>query len=1202
MHLREIEIKGFKSFANKIKLTITPGITVIVGPNGCGKSNITDAVRWILGEQNIRSLRGNNLTDMIFAGNKQQKMRNFAEVSILFDNVDRKLAIDSEHVELKRVIYRSGNSENYINGLPCKLRDIHDLFLGTGLGRNSYSIIAQGKVDFVLNSKPSERRILFEEAANISSYKSKKETTIKKLDSVKNNLVRINDILSEVKESLTHYKKKADDLNLYYSYRDYIKKAEFYLLSQQYLLYQKNIMKFEEILAHLKEEMKAIEDSTNNYKKKIIQIENEKYLLEKQLDDIGDSFQKNETEKNDYNNQLILLKQKQSETSQRINNIRGDIESSDEQYKKFNEAISNIEKDFQKTEHDHLLVVKNKEKNSVLLNKHNIISNFYNKAISKIQTDKKYFADKYTNKYREQMIKEETMINSIKYSLLEIKKQSTSMESELQKNKKWLQNIEKKLTDYESEKLQLQQEKTSFENALNKSRIAMEQESDILRNFNNDIVLKSKEKEFLIELVKNQPNKKKIINKHILTSNNIQNQIIDYPEVTKLIQFIPDNFKELFRFILNDKIFFLRTHSSEIVADLNNILKTNQIGQVKLIADDFFEKDKFKELQNNLNKKYSSKPRILGIASELITYSSEYKSFFRILLGDILIVEDIYTAINVYKYKEKSEPFAVASLDGVFIDFNGIVTLNVSLENVENANIFLPKEKIEKIDREIMIINENIAKHRNKYNKAKNDNNYFLKRIKDLDSKINISINKINNNNSDIVELNKKIVDLEKQIKLLHLKKNVELEKKKSLDDGIKISQSNIDNILEYSHSLQIYHDCILKLYNNCIKNIEKLKKNIENSQMEITWNQERKSILQKRKSEMDHFIQTYQQEKSLRKEKLIQYVNEKKQLIEKTDILEKKLNETIHQIKLLDDKKVKIKEILKEQEKMLRKTREEIEVKQKIFEEKKNKYHENEMGKVQNQEKMNHLLNSIQEQYNSSLDEILLHKNEVKSQKEAYSEITKYKENITAMGQLNFDALQEYKNQSERYNDLQNKRDDIIKSKERLISLIREIDRIAEDNFYKTFLRVENSFKDIFQKLFNGGQVSLELTNENKLLETGIEVMVQPPGKKLQNISLLSTGEKALTAIALLFALWKANPSPFCLFDEIDSALDESNSIRLASFLRNEDLKDAQIIIITHQRGVMESADSLYGITMEGSGVSKLMSVKILDTEEQKN
>jgi chromosome segregation protein len=1199
LYLKEIEIKGFKSFANKIKLTITPGITVIVGPNGCGKSNITDAVRWILGEQNIHSLRGNNLTDMIFAGNKQQKMRNFAEVSILFDNFDRKLELDSEQVEIKRTVFRSGNTENYINGVPCKLRDIHNLFLGTGLGKNSYSIIAQGKVDFVLNSKPSERRILFEEAANISSYKNKKEATIKRLDSVKSNLIRINDILSEVKENLNYYKKKADDLKLYYSYRDYIKKSEYYLLSQQYLLYEKNIIKFDKMLNNLKDDLKTIEKLLNNCKKTITQIENKKILLDKQLNDIEKSLQANESEKINCNNQLILSKQKQSEITQRINNIQEDIGTSNEQYKKFRETIISIEKDIQKADSNHSVISQNKTKYDVLLKKYRVIFDNYNKVSSVIKEDNKYFTEQCINKYKEQKIKDETMIRSIDYTLRDIKKEYISISDELRNNQKWLHNIENNLNDYENEKTSTQQEKIYLESSLNKSKLIVEEEESILRDFNNDIILKSKEKDFLIELEKNQPKKENTINEYILKKCDFKNQVINFSGIIEKIHFIPDNLKDAIHFVLNDKLNILLANSIEMTSILNNILKTNHIGQTQLIANDIFEKEKYEKIRNNIGEIYIRHKNVLGFANDLIKYPPEYDILFSILLGHILVVKDTNTAINIYK--NRKDNLAVISLDGIFIDINGIITLNTFSESGNN-NLILPRAKIEKLDSEIISIKNNLTKHENIYNNAKKDSLLFLKRIKEIDNKINIYVSKINKNNNDIIEMNKKIDELQKQLKALNFKKNTELDKKQNLNKNIDFYQSNIEKLLNYNQYVKRYYNCTLKIINICNTTVDYLQKKIENSKMEISWDEERKNILQKRKIEMQHFIQTYHQEEKFREEKIIQKNNEKSQLIKETEILENKLKQIIEKIKILEDKRKSIKENIKEQEIILRKIHEDIEKNQTKYEEKKNKYHENEMGKFQNKEKMNNLFSTIKEQYNSSIDEILMHKNELSSQKEAYTKIAKYKEKITAMGQLNFDALKEYKNQSDRYDDLQNKKNDIMQSKEKLINLIKEIDRIAEDNFYKTFLKVENSFKDIFQKLFNGGQVSLELTNENKLLETGIEVMAQPPGKKLQNISLLSTGEKALTAIALLFALWKANPSPFCLFDEIDSALDESNAIRLASFLRNEDLKDAQIIIITHQRGVMESADALYGITMEGSGISKLMSVKILDTEEQKN
>lgn len=292
MYLKEIGIKGFKSFANKIKLNITPGITVIVGPNGCGKSNIIDAVRWLLGEQSIRSLRGARVTDMIFSGNKEQKMKNYAQVSMLFDNSDRLFSLDTEEVEVKRIVYRSGDIENYINGVPCKLKDIQELFLGVGLGKNSYSIIAQNRTSFVLNAKPAERRMLFEEASDVAVYRAKKENALKKLEATENNLLRINDILFEVGEVLARSKKKFDDLEIYKSYQDNVRKLEYYLFCQQFKLLQRNINRGYKKVEKYKEEITKINKNLLFHKNKIAQIEQQRGQAEGLLNERLDSFQK----------------------------------------------------------------------------------------------------------------------------------------------------------------------------------------------------------------------------------------------------------------------------------------------------------------------------------------------------------------------------------------------------------------------------------------------------------------------------------------------------------------------------------------------------------------------------------------------------------------------------------------------------------------------------------------------------------------------------------------------------------------------------------------------------------------------------------------------------------------------------------------------------------------------------------------------
>jgi chromosome segregation protein len=1197
LYLKEIEIKGFKSFANKIKLNITPGITVIVGPNGSGKSNITDAVRWILGEQNIRSLRGNKITDMIFSGNNDQKIRNFAEASILFDNNDRKLPVDSEEVQLKRIVYRSGETENYINNLPCKLRDIHELFQGTGLGRNSYSIIAQGKVDFVLSAKPTERRTLFDEASNISSYNNKKEVAIKKLDLVDNNLFRVSDILAEVKENLYHYKKKADELKLYHSYRDNIKKLEFFFLSQQYLLYHKNIRNSDKNLSYLKNEIVKIDKILTDEKKKIIQIEQEKNHLEQQLNDSENNFQVSEREKNNINSLLIVLKQKKLEIAQRIKNLHEDAERAFKQLQKFRDSISDIDKDIQETNQNTSIMKEEFNQKEALKEKLHNVFTYYKQKEQKIENDRQNFNANYASLYREERIKEETVLESLESSLGEIKKEKENIHSKLQNKKKWLENIATNIGYLENNINHLKKEKNQIEELLTKNMLIIDQKTNFIQNYSNDIILKNKEKDFLEELRKKNQIESVSPNDEELWNKKYSQDIEWIGEVNSLIEHIPDKIEKVIRSILYDRTKLIRVNNSKNIVYINQLMKARNLGQIKIIADNIISK---KDLNMKEIGDIANQQKILGFANQLISFPLQYKNVFKILLGHILVVEDMKTVFNLFeKLRGKC---MIISLDGMVIDFKGIITLH----NISGAKLFhdyhLPVKRIAQLEEEIRSTHTKIEQHQGVLKDRDSKNKILYQKIESINQQIEKYVVKLREEKDHSLEMNKKILEMQSRSEELTNEQKEQDKGREHLKKNIVISQTNIKQIEKYMAIFHLYLQTLSKLKDLCVKDLDRLQKNLENMKMKFNWNKEREILLQKRKKEMNHFIQGYHYEEKERQEKINNYNKEKLQLIDQENTLKEKLRLLLEDRKRWDTERIRHKDILKEKDGLIKSSREKLEENQRKLEDKKNILHRDEMSHVQNQEKMNHLIHTIKNQYNVSVEEILLHKNEANSQKEASEKIAEYKEKIGSMGQINFDALQEYQNQSSRFADLQGKKDEIMQSKEKLINLINEIDRVAEYHFYQTFLKVEVSFKDIFQKLFHGGEVSLELSDNKKLLETGIEVMVQPPGKNLQNISLLSTGEKALTAIALLFALWKANPSPFCFFDEIDSALDEVNALRLAYFLKNEDLKDAQIIIITHQKEVMEAADALYGIIMEGYGVSKLMSVRMLDLGEWQN
>ncbi|MFW6130667.1 MAG: AAA family ATPase, partial [Atribacterota bacterium] len=796
MQLKEIKIKGFKSFANKIKLNITPGITVIVGPNGCGKSNITDAVRWILGEQNIRSLRGSNLTDMIFSGNSEQKMRNIAEVSILFDNVDRKLSIDSEEVELKRIIYRSGETENYINGISCKLRDIHELFWGTGLGKNSYSIIAQGKVDFVLNAKPSERRILFEEASNISSYKNKKDAAIKKLEHTQDNLLRVNDILSEVKENLLHYQNKADDLKAYQFYRDNIRKLELYLLSQQYLLYQKNTKKFADKLSTLKEEIIKIEKIIITNKEEIHQKEQRKIHFEKQLNDSENHFQQSEKEKIDISNQLIVLQQKIKEISQRTVNLHEDIEDAKKQFVKFKDTLANIDKSIQETNQKSNLAKERYQRNDIFLQKYHVLFTYYEGRISNIEENSRRLNKRYLIQYREKRIKEETLLKSSKMSLDDINREKKIINSKINTNCKEIQNTEEKKIFYEKKIKQLKEERRRTEKLLADSKLFINTETKKVQNYSNDILLKNKEKDFLDELIKNQQDININIKKELLEKN-LEN-IYLLEGIHDIVNEVPDSLKKLISFLLKDKVPLIRiAHLDKIPIIIDKNLQKNSIGQIKVISEDIISKENFQKRTKEL-KYIMDKDSVLGFANQLISYPPEYKKILEVLLRNILVVRNMETAFQlVVKLKEQ---WVIASLDGVIIDINGIITLNYFSEDRRYSE-HIPRERIKKLEQEIKYIDAEKKKIQEKLNLRKNDNQKLSGKYEQIERQLEDYTSGLHKQDNYLFEINRKITDLKNQLTSLNNKERVEEEKRKGLEKNISIFRLRIRQIEEHLKS-----------------------------------------------------------------------------------------------------------------------------------------------------------------------------------------------------------------------------------------------------------------------------------------------------------------------------------------------------------------------------------------------------------------
>lgn len=1184
MFLKELEIYGFKSFGKKINLSFNSGVTAIVGPNGCGKSNITDAVRWVLGEQNIRSLRGKQLTDIIFSGNHSEKPLNIAEVSLTLDNSEKVLPVDREEINIKRRIYRSGETENMINGIPCKLKDIQELFMNTGLSKNAYSIVAQGEIDLILNAKPSERRYLFEEAASISKYKYEKQKTFKRIEVIDNNLDKIENIISEIKNQLLILEEEAEHLKNYKVCQEKIKNLELFLIYQKYNLcrtnlsrIKKNLEQYEkekdEIIKNIKKdeskinslsiELTNLKEEQEKYKYENYELDNRKKIIQSEL---NLRVQK----KTDVEKRLIDLKKEVESFSQKIvvckQNIEAvnlDILGVNTKLDSSNQKIIDLDREFENMSKftDSLYTL---ESNS-------------NKLLKKI-SEKELFL-------KEKKIKYKTTLDIININLEKIRKKRILLENQLKnmviKESNYRKILKEDRKNEDEARFKLNEEKIKESESVLK-RLQSEVEKDKhtinLREERIDILKKTID----VNGKKNGQNAKAFYSKYYQKyPNDICEKLIE------LIDSIPKKYEKVIEIALKESLHSIVVNNISSALDIINSLSENELDEIKLLPLDLIEK--IKTLPDD-RVKFQNK-NIYGLASSLINYSQKHQNLFKALLGNILIVEDIKTALDVSnKYLGK---YKIISLEGMVINIDGSVDVYSNSKNYQEGFYYIEKE-IKETDKEIEDLKLKIAKNDNsieKYNNIYNslwEENKKIKRLLQENEK-NVIIN-MDNLNRITISTN----ELKENLKNIFIEENILLEEKENISKKYSIFEKNHNIFFEYSKNINQAVKTINQIVargNGRINNLSREKNNLKNA---ILLNKEKLISL---KEKVENIYQ-YKNEHltDLKKKKDIV-----KEYSEKLNNLLMEIEEYNVQISRLDinnptvfKKAEEIKEILRKKSILLENIQKAKINRQKRYESIKEQQHKEEILEVQYQEKYDNVEYEINKNYNLPVEKLELYKNISGSQKEANQKIEILREDILKMGQINFEAENRYRSQLQRYDSLREKYNEMCQAKESLEVIISEIDQIATERFKKTFNQVKIYFNDIFKKIFSGGEGRLIINYDKDILNSGIEIIARPPGKKTQNIELLSSGEKALTAIALLLALWKANPSPFCLFDEIDTSLDDTNTGKLVNILRGEDLNHSQLIVITHQKTMMESADTLYGITMEETGISKLVSVKL--------
>ena len=1180
MYLKRLEMQGFKSFADKTVLEFMPGITSVIGPNGSGKSNISDAIRWILGEQSMKSLRGAKTQDIIFAGTQNRKSLGFAEASLIFDNTDGSLPIEYSEVTITRKIYRSGETGYYINKVPCRLKDVVELFMDTGIGRDGYSIIGQGKIDEILSNKSEDRRHIFEEAAGIVKYRARKEETEKKLEQTKLNLLRINDILSELENNIEPMQQQAEKAKKYLNLKEELKKIEIGLF-----LY--NIDKNKKSLEELTEDEKIMNDTLNQEEGKLEKIKISKEELKSEIDEIITHIEElqnigfeSQKEIEQINSNINVSQTKIENNIENITRYKTDIENLENKIAELSEEVEN-----RKNKKENLQ--KNKEKfENELKAKETELGEILEKLSTKeleIEKIKQQIEENVDQKYELQSqasIGNANIENNIKRQS-QIKQEITNNVFELDKIRMKKEDIFKNFQQIEQERNTLLKQIEEINNEKIKFEAKVKEYNLQIENYTNEQRMKKSRHDFLVETEKEKEGYVKSVKQLLVDCEKNAELKKGMHGVLANIISVPKEYETAIEMSLGASLQNIVTESEEDAKKLIEYLKTNNFGRASFLP---ISAVKGKKLESIKGKKDG----IIGLASDIVTYDDKYKQIIFNLLGRTVIVDQMQNAIRIAK--ENNYSFRIVTIGGDIINPSGVMTGgSISKKTV---NILGRSREIESLKNEIKSLEtkiKQITNEKEKYISEFEDENTELENLEKNLQEIDITYATEKQRVSSIdenIEKNKNIIEKlkQEQIKLKNNEEEFKKEKSNTENEIQKIAEENEKNqkiVEEFSEankeSQQYIDDLNLDITNlkisvssfyeseNSIKEMtEMLNKEIELNTKNIETKKEQIQKAEQENIEMTENIKTLEKNIEKVKEKVQNSGSNiekmKKDRTEKNEKLSKKEEEQTAEFKIIEDLKAQIVKL--------------------------------EVKKTKLDEEITDIVNKMWEEYEitpNNVNDYEKPENVSLTQRKVNSLRTEIKE----LGSVNVDSIEEYKNLKQRYDFMCEQRVDLEETMAKLRNVIQEMLEIMKKQFKEKFEIINNNFGQVFRELFGGGSAEVILTDENNILECGIEITVQPPGKKLQNMTLLSGGEKAFTAIALLFAILKINPAPFCVLDEIEAALDDVNVYRYAEYLKNFS-KNTQFLIITHRKGTMEAADTVYGVTMEEKGISKLLSIKL--------
>ena len=1179
MYLKRLEMQGFKSFADKTILEFKPGITTVIGPNGSGKSNISDSIRWVLGEQSMKSLRGAKSEDIIFAGTQNRKSLGFAEASIVIDNQDGKLPIEYNEVTVTRKIYRSGETGYFINKVPCRLKDILELFMDTGIGKDGYSIIGQGKIDEILSNKSEDRRHIFEEAAGIVKYRTRKVESEKKLEQTKLNLLRINDILSEIEGQLEPLKLQSEKARRFLSLREELKSIEVGL-------FVFNINSYKEKLEQIVKDLEVLNSQEVDENKKLEDTQNSKEVVKTRIDGLIQEIENMQNIGFESKTKIEQINSQISISNERILNNNINIERLESEIEELKQRIEDFsqEKENKLSKKENLS--KNKEKfEKELKEKEEELAKISAKLSKKgleIEEKKKKVEEDTDARY--ERISEISTYEA-NYENLDKTKKSVNLElqttiSELDSNRIRKQEISKGFLEIDNTRNKalknLTQVREKNQNAIN----VIKEYEDKINKLTADFRMKDSRCKFLTETEKEKDGYIKSVKSLLLACEKdaVLNSGVD-GVLASLIS-VDKKYETAIEVCLGQAMQNIVTNTETDAKRLIEYLRKNNLGRASFLPISSVHGKKIDKV-----KKVNG---IVGIASDLISYNKKYEGIILNLLGRTVIVENMDNAIALAKTNNYT--FRIVTLEGDVINTSGAIsggsvqqkTVNILGRSREIEEL---KQKIDEINLEI----KKVTKEKEKYSESATDTIEEAARLEKELQTIEISYatkkQELELIEGQISKLEEKVAKLRKQLENIETeKKNIEAAKEGTKqvianlekeitelneeitkfaelnkDDQTYINNLNTD-ITDLKISVSSFDESgisIDEMLERIGQDIENANNNIENKLQEIEKTKQETIKTQEDILNFGKEIDKIKSEVSNSSETIENLKQEKQEKSNQLEKLETKIEEQYQTLNSLKEQIVKI-----------------------------------ESKKAKQEQDVDDLINKLWQEYEITPNNASEYKKPDNVQV-AQRKTNELRREIADLGSINIDSIEDYKKMQERYDFMNEQRFDLEESISKLRNVISEMTTTMQKQFAEKFKQINKNFNEVFCELFGGGKAELILENEADILECGIDIRVQPPGKKLQNMMLLSGGEKALTAIAILFAILKINPAPFCILDEIEAALDDVNVNRYATYLKKFS-KDTQFLVITHRKGTMEIADTVYGVTMEEKGISKLLSMKL--------